>query len=239
VRTSRRATPSSMIRLGPRPALPTGSVQSLGIAYLLSPGRSSVNRCAIRTIYAAPLMSMDPSSVLLTDRVAVVTGGGAGIGRGIARGLTAFGANVAIWERDGPTPPPPPPPGRWAPASPPDVAPRGRGGRGTGPHDLRARTGQHPVNNAGRVFRSPLLETSENGPSMPLLPGQLEARHPVHAARGRGRWSRGERAEASLSVTSIEGVRRHRIAALRGGQGRCDQSSPKTAALELAPTASG
>ena len=32
--------------------------------------------------------------------MAVVTGGGAGIGRGIAAGLAAFGATVAIWERD-------------------------------------------------------------------------------------------------------------------------------------------
>ena len=37
---------------------------------------------------------------MLTGKVAVVTGGGAGIGRRIARGLAAFGASVVIWERD-------------------------------------------------------------------------------------------------------------------------------------------
>ena len=45
-------------------------------------------------------MAIDPASILLTDRAAVVTGGGAGIGRGIAAGFKAFGAKVAIWERN-------------------------------------------------------------------------------------------------------------------------------------------
>ncbi len=45
-------------------------------------------------------MALDPASILLTDRVAVVTGGGAGIGHGIAAGLKRFGAKVAIWERN-------------------------------------------------------------------------------------------------------------------------------------------
>jgi NAD(P)-dependent dehydrogenase (short-subunit alcohol dehydrogenase family) len=41
-------------------------------------------------------VSIDPSDILVTDRVAIVTGGGGGIGQGIALGLAKFGADVAI-----------------------------------------------------------------------------------------------------------------------------------------------
>jgi NAD(P)-dependent dehydrogenase (short-subunit alcohol dehydrogenase family) len=40
--------------------------------------------------------SIDPSDILLTDQVAIVTGGGGGIGQGTALGLAKFGANVAV-----------------------------------------------------------------------------------------------------------------------------------------------
>jgi NAD(P)-dependent dehydrogenase (short-subunit alcohol dehydrogenase family) len=39
---------------------------------------------------------MEPDDILLTDKVAVVTGGGGGIGQGIALGLARFGAHVVI-----------------------------------------------------------------------------------------------------------------------------------------------
>ncbi len=44
---------------------------------------------------------MDPSSVLLTDKAAIITGGGDGIGKGIALTYAKFGANVVIADRNG------------------------------------------------------------------------------------------------------------------------------------------
>jgi NAD(P)-dependent dehydrogenase (short-subunit alcohol dehydrogenase family) len=42
---------------------------------------------------------LDPAAILLTDRVAVVTGAANGIGRGIALAMARFGAHVAVCDR--------------------------------------------------------------------------------------------------------------------------------------------
>jgi len=177
-------------------------------------------------------MALDPSSVLLTDQVAVVTGGGAGIGRGIARGLAAFGARVAVWERTGET----------AASAAEEI-----GGLGltvdvrdsAQVDDALERTVHELgpvrilVNNAGGVFNSPLLDTTENGWDAlyrsnlrhVLLCTQRVARVMVGAGHG----------GSIISVTSIEGVRAAPGYAAYAAAKAGVINYTKTAALELAP----
>ena len=177
-------------------------------------------------------MAIDPSSILLTDRVAVVTGAGSGIGRGIAAGLAAFGARVAIWERD---------PETCALAAESigalgivtDVRDGGQVDAALQRTTAELGPATILVNNAGGVFSSPLLDTSENGWDAlykanlrhVLLCTQRIARQLVSAGLP----------GSVISVTSIEGVRAAPGYAAYAAATAGVINYTKTAALELAP----
>src|SRR5271169_5858553 len=177
-------------------------------------------------------MTIDPATILLTDRVAVVTGGGAGIGRGIAAGLKAFGAQVSIWERD---------PASCASAAdeigalgiPTDV--RDSAAVDAALAQTAAELGPVTilVNNAGGVFWSGILDTSENGWDA-LYKSNLRHVYLCTQRVARGLVEQ-KLAGSIISVTSIEGVRAAPGFATYAAAKAGVINFTKTAALELAP----
>lgn len=177
-------------------------------------------------------MVLRRDAVSLNDRVAVVTGGGAGIGRAIAAALAEFGARVAIWDKD-----------EAAVTSVADEI--GAFGCVTDVRDAEhvdaalAKTIEINgtpdilVNSAGGVFWSGLLETSLNGwealirlnLTQVLLCTQRVARAMVSTQTG----------GSITNITTIEGARAAPgFAAYAAAKAGVDNFT-KTAALELAP----
>ncbi len=177
-------------------------------------------------------MVLTRDAVSLDGRVAVVTGGGAGIGRAVAATFAAFGARVVVWEKD--------------PSTSHSVA-HEVGGLGcvTDVRDAdqvdsaltetvkKLGTPTILVNNAGGVFWSGLLDTSPNGwealirinLTQVLLCTQRVARTMVDAGSG----------GSIINVSTIEGMRAAPGFAAYAAAKAGVVNFTKTAALELAP----
>jgi NAD(P)-dependent dehydrogenase (short-subunit alcohol dehydrogenase family) len=165
-------------------------------------------------------MVLGPEAALLTDRVAVVTGGASGLGRAIADAFGAFGARVAVWDKADPHHP--------VDVRDPDQV---DGAMARTIASLGVPT--ILINNAGGVFRSSLLDTSPNGWDA-LIRANLS--HVLLCTQRVARAMRDAGVGGSIvNVASIEGLRAApgyaAYAAAKAGVLNLTQ----TAALELAP----
>ena len=178
-------------------------------------------------------MALVPDSVLLTDRVAIVTGAAVGIGRAIALALARFGADVAVCDRDA----------NHLTATVADIAATGRraissildvrdGALVRGFMDeVRAQLGAVDilVNNAGGGFMAPFLAVNEKGQDALMRENFTQVTHCIRAAVPLMTTGRG----SIINITSIEAHRAGPAFAVYSAMKAAVESLTKSLALEL------
>jgi 3-oxoacyl-[acyl-carrier protein] reductase len=178
-------------------------------------------------------MAIDPQAILLTDRVAVVTGAAVGIGQATAVALARFGADVAVCDRDGEnlaaTVAAIGAAGRRALSAVIDVRDRpavqqlfDRIGAELGPLDIL-------VNNAGGGFRAPFTAVSENGQEALVRENFTQVTHCIRSAVPLMTTGRG----SIINITSIEAHRAGPGFAIYSAMKAAVASLSKSLALEL------
>jgi NAD(P)-dependent dehydrogenase (short-subunit alcohol dehydrogenase family) len=180
-------------------------------------------------------VTLEPAAALLTGRVAIVTGAAVGIGEAVATTFAAFGAHIAICDRDVPN------------LDETAAAAERAGSRVvTGELDVRepdavddfvARTHQElgpidiVVNNAGGGFHSSFLDVNPKGQDSLIRENFSSVTHFVRAAVPR----MAERGGSIINITSIEAHRAGPGFAVYSAMKAAVASLTKSLALELGP----
>ncbi len=180
-------------------------------------------------------MTLDPSAALLTGRVAMVTGAAVGIGEAVATAFAAFGAQVALCDRDAPnllgTAKAIEAPGRRTVTAELDV----REGDAVEAFAARVRDELGPidvvVNNAGGGFFAPFLDVNAKGQDSLIRENFGSVTNVVRAATPR----MAGRGGSIINITSIEAHRAGPGYAVYSAMKAAVASLTKSLALELGP----
>jgi NAD(P)-dependent dehydrogenase (short-subunit alcohol dehydrogenase family) len=165
-------------------------------------------------------MPLEPESVLLAGRLAIVTGAAQGIGRAIAEAFVAFGAEVAACDRDGE---------RLASL---DVGVREvldvRDANAVAAFVARLGRVDVLVNNAGGTFRAPFMEVSGGGQQSLVDENFSSVTHFVRACVPKM-----DRGGSIINITSIEAHRAGPNFAVYSAMKAAVENLTKSLALEL------